>query len=121
MTYPSGTWTQANQTGSYGGAVRHASARGAVSRVTFSGSSIAWVSTLASNRGQAEVWLDGQRVATVDLFNSATRTRQVVFSRNSLDPAVTHTLEVRVLGTKLGKSKGTRVDVDAFVSLPPAG
>lgn len=119
VTYPWGSWTQATQTGSYGGAVKHAGARGAVSRVTFTGSSIAWVSTLANNRGQAEVWLDSQRVATIDLFSSATRTRQVVFSRSSLDPTVSHSLEVRVLGTKLGKSKGTRVDVDAFVSLPP--
>jgi hypothetical protein len=34
-----------------------------------------------------------------------------------LNPAVGHTVEVRVLGTKNASSSGTRVDVDAFVVL----
>ena len=70
-----------------------------------------------SNRGKADVYLDGTRVATVDLYSASGQTRKVVFSRAGLDPSVSHTLEVRALGTKNAASKGKRVDVDAFVIL----
>jgi hypothetical protein len=39
----------------------------------------------------------------------------VVFSKTGLDPSVTHTLEVQVLGAKNATSNGKNVDVDAFV------
>ena len=70
-----------------------------------------------SNRGKAEVYLDGVKVATVDLYASSGQSRKVVFRRGGLDPSTTHTLEVRALGTKNAASSGTRVDVDAFVVL----
>ncbi len=69
------------------------------------------------NRGQADVYLDGTKVATVDLYSASGRSRTVVFSKAGLDPSVTHTLEVRALGTKNAASKAKRVDVDAFIVL----
>jgi hypothetical protein len=62
------------------------------------------------------VWLDG-KVATVDLYSATTQTRRVVFSQGGLVPSKSHTLEVRVLGTKNAASSGKRVDVDTFVAL----
>ena len=64
------------------------------------------------------MWLDGAKVATVDLYSRTVQSRRVVFASNGLDPLGAHVLEVRVLGTKNGSSRGTRVDVDAFVVLP---
>ena len=55
--------------------------------------------------------LDNAKVATVDLSSSRTRSRQVVYAANGLSAGVSHTLEVKVLGT----SGRPRVDVDAFV------
>ena len=72
---------------------------------------MAWVAPKSKPRGKTAVYLDGAKVATVDLFSARTLARQVVFSRGNLDPATPHTLEVRNLGTA-GRS---RVDVDAFV------
>ncbi len=72
---------------------------------------MAWVAPKSKTRGKAAVYLDGAKVATVDLFSNATLVRQVVFSKSNLDPATPHTLEVKNLGTA-GRS---RVDVDAFV------
>lgn len=43
--------------------------------------------------------------------------RQVVFSKDSLDPLVSHTLKVHLLGTKNASPSGTQVDVDGFVVL----
>jgi hypothetical protein len=120
VTY-TGTWTGPTvQTGSYAGDVHHASTSGRIVRYTFTGSSVAWVSTLANNRGRADVFLDGVRVAAgVELFADNTAAGRVVYANNAVtNPERTHTLEIRVLGTKLGKSKGTRVDADAFLSTP---
>ncbi len=67
------------------------------------------------NRGQAEVYLDGTKVAMVDLYSASGQARTVVFSKAGLDPSVAHTLKVRVLGAKNAASNGERVDVGAFV------
>ncbi len=75
------------------------------------------MSTRNTNRGKAEVWLDGVRVATVDLYASRFGARRTVFARNGLSTSAPHTLEVRVLGAKNTSSTGTRIDADAFVVL----
>lgn len=120
ITY-GGAWSLANQAGSYGDSVRHASISGTVT-YPFTGSTVAWVSTLGPDRGRADVYLDGVRVAqNVELYARSTAAARVLYVDNAVaNPAAQHTLEIRVLGTKLGKSKGTRVDADAFLSTPAA-
>jgi endonuclease/exonuclease/phosphatase family metal-dependent hydrolase len=117
VSYPSGWWTQQSLASAYGGTIKYATAGGATAKLTFSGSNVAWVATKGPNRGRAEVWLDGAKVATVDLYSASVQERRVVFASNGLDPMKTHVLEVRVLGTKNTSSSGTRVDLDAFVVL----
>jgi cellulose 1,4-beta-cellobiosidase len=113
VTY-AGTWTLQTVSGASGGSVRYAAAAGTKATFSFTGRTVTWVSTKGTNRGRAEVWLDGARVATIDLYATATQTRRVVFSRD-VSPSVAHTLEVRVLGTKAAASTATRVDLDALV------
>jgi hypothetical protein len=117
VAYPAGSWTTTTLSGAYGGYVKRASASRARAKFTFTGGEVAWISTKSANRGKAEVWLDGLKVATVDLYSATMQTRRVVFSKGGLAPTNTHTLEVRVLGTKNAASSGTQVDVDAFVAL----
>ncbi|MEW5852806.1 MAG: peroxidase family protein [Myxococcota bacterium] len=112
----SGRWSSSGLSGSYGGKVRHSSRSGATASLTFQGRAVAWVSTLSSNRGMAEVLLDGVVVATVDTYSASTQKRRIVFSAN-VDPGVAHTLQVRVLGTQNSESSSDRVDIDAFVVL----
>ena len=112
IAYAGGTWTRAALSGSYGGYVKHAKVPGAGAKLSFTGSNIAWVAPKSSIRGQAEVWVDGVREATVDLYSSTTQARRVVFSKGWASPGG-HTIEVRVLGT----DGHPRVDVDAFVVL----
>ena len=69
------------------------------------------------NLGQADVYLVGTKVVAVDLYSASGQSRMVEFSKVGLDPSVTHTLEVRVLGIKNAASTAKRVDVDAFVVL----
>jgi hypothetical protein len=54
---------------------------------------------------------DHVKVATVDLSSTSPLQRQVVYAANGLNPNVTHTLQVKVLGT------ANRPRVDAFVVL----
>ncbi len=63
------------------------------------------------------MFLDGTKVATVDLYSDSGKSRVIVFSRAGLDPSVTHALEVRALGTRNAAATSKRVDVDAFVVL----
>jgi Calcineurin-like phosphoesterase len=110
-----GRWPRRSPSSAYGGGVKYAGTRGNTAQFTFKGRSVAWVSTLGSDRGKAKVAIDGVRVKTVDLYASGKQAKEVVFSRSDLDPAVSHTLTVQVTGRKRPASTGQRVDIDAFV------
>lgn len=116
LTY-TGAWSTGTASSYYGSALKYQGTAGSKVAIMFTGRSVSWVSTRNTNRGKAEVWLDGVRVATVDLYASTFGARRTVFVRNGLSTSAPHTLEVRVLGTRNVSSTGTRVDADAFVVL----
>ena len=112
-----GAWSPGAVTDAYGELVNYASDAGAAASLTFEGQGISWVSTKGPDRGRADVWLDGVRVATVDLFwSSDIGSRKTVFAANGLG-AGAHTLDIRVVGAGRDASAGARVDIDAFVIL----
>jgi hypothetical protein len=113
-----GSWTLQNLDTAYGGATQYATTNGDSAQFTFTGTNIAWVAPKGPDRGKAEVWIDGAKVSTVDLYSSTEQPRKVVFTRGWAESGA-HTIEVRALGTKTSASSGTRVDVDAFVVLVP--
>jgi stage II sporulation protein D len=113
-----GSWKTGTNSGFYGGSVRHSKAAGASQSWKANVSSFAVVSTLGPNRGRAEVWVDGVRVAKVDLYASSVQRRRVVYAVD-FGSAAQHTIELRVAGTKNSKSSGTRVDFDAFLAIAP--
>src|ERR671920_167883 len=112
-----GSWTQQALTSAYGGGVEYAKAKGSAAQFTFTGHDVAWVTTKAPDRGKATVSVDGVAVKTVDLYASTAQFKKMVFSQSNLDPTVSHTIAVQVLGTKNSASSDTRVDIDAFVVL----
>ena len=112
-----GSWTEQALTSAYGGGVEYAKANGSAAQFTFTGSDVAWVSSKGPDRGRATVSVDGVVIKTVDLYASTTQSRKTVFSRSDLDPTVSHTITVQVLGTKNSASSDTRVDIDAFGEL----
>lgn len=120
VSYPSGTWTTGSATSFYGGTVRYARLSGANARlaVASGAKSVAWISTKATSRGKADVYVDGVKVTAtpIDLYAASTLYRQNVFTR-ALNSATAHTVEVRVLGQRNASSGDTRVDIDAFVVL----
>jgi hypothetical protein len=109
-----GTWTTYSVTGALGGSVRASDQAGATATLVFTGTGVSWVATPGTNRGIADVLIDGVLVGSVDLYSPTRQTRRVVFSRSGLTNG-THTLTVRVRGARNPRSTLNRVDVDGFL------
>lgn len=106
----SGPWGLAASTSYSAGKARWATAAGASATLSFTGESVAWVSSKSTTRGSAEVYVDGVLVKTVSLKKAATTHRQVVFG-TSWATAGPHTIQIVVLGT----AGHPRVDLDTLV------
>jgi hypothetical protein len=109
-----GGWRRVAQSGASGGYVKKSTNAGATATFTFTGSGVAFATTLAPSRGIATLWLDGAKVATVDLYSSSLQPAHVAWASGVL-AKTTHTLQVRVTGTKNASAGSVRIDVDAFL------
>jgi GH25 family lysozyme M1 (1,4-beta-N-acetylmuramidase) len=107
-----GTWRTYTNASSLGGTLAYASAAGASSTYTFTGSSVGWIGTLGPSRGSAKVYLDGVYVKTVSLYASTWKWRRIVFAYN-WSISATHKLKIVVQGT----AGHPIVDVDGFTRL----
>ena len=97
-----------------GGSYRYAT-RSASASFSFTGSRFTWLTARGPAFGQAQVFVDGIVVASVDLYNPSIQWRyqQVI---DGLAPGK-HSVTIKVLGTRNSSSTGTAVVVDA-VSIP---
>jgi hypothetical protein len=109
-TYRS-TWGVARSSKYLGGAVRYSTRAGARATFRTTARSVALVATRGRDRGKAEIWVDGAKAATIDLYASSRQYRRVVW-QTTWPISSEHTIQVRVLGTK-GRP---RVDVDGFLA-----
>ncbi len=109
-----GGWRRVALTGALGGYVKKSTTTGATATYAFTGSGVAFVSTLAAARGIAEVWLDGVKVATIDLYAATTQTSRIVWASGVLTNSQ-HSVQIRVTGTKNAAATNVRIDVDAFL------
>ncbi|MBF6605768.1 MAG: phosphodiester glycosidase family protein [Chloroflexi bacterium] len=105
-----GRWARFTAAGYYGGAVRAATTGGTSVTIRFSGSDVAWVSSIGPDRGAALVFVDGRLAATIDLRAAKSAARRVVF-RTGWATVGRHVLEIRPRAT----AGRPRVDVDAFL------
>jgi hypothetical protein len=112
LTY-SGQFARDSVSGASGGSVRWASARAASAKLRFTGSSVSFVTTLAQARGSADVWIDGSKVDTIDLYSASTSAAQIAWSTHL--SRGNHVLEIRLTGAKNPAASSSRVDVDAFL------
>ncbi len=109
----SGSWTLVKGTALSGGDYRYASRAGAQTTVCFKGTTVSWIGTTAKSFGKADVYLDGTRVVTVDLYASTTHYKQIIWTKAGLSADATHTLVVRVLGSHRSTATGSNVGIDA--------
>ena len=105
-----GTWrTYRSSLMSGGSSIYSSTARSSVLR-SFTGRSVALVAPRGPGRGLASIWVDGAKVATIDLRSSTLSPRVIVFAR-SWPGAGRHSIRIVVAGTP-GRP---RVDVDALI------
>lgn len=113
VTY-SGSWKRLALAGASSGYVKRSLSPGSKATYTFSGGAVAIVSTLGPARGIAQVRVDGVLVATLDLYASTLQSKRIVWSGPVA--AGSHTVELRISGTRNPASSSVRVDVDGFLS-----
>jgi hypothetical protein len=107
-----GSWPRQYLTSYLGGVAKYSRIRSASATLTFTGNQVAWLSRKSPASGRARVYLDGRLVATVNLYSSTTKIKQVVYSR-VFTTVRTHRLKIVVLAT----AGHPRVTVDSFFSL----
>ncbi|MFG3354478.1 N-acetylmuramoyl-L-alanine amidase [Streptomyces sp. NPDC048001] len=95
----SGAWSTRSSSGYLGGRSYSSTAGNASLTWTFTGRSAAWVVSRASGSGQAHVYVDGVRAATVDLRSATTRYRDAIWTR-TWSTSAKHTVKIVVVGTK---------------------
>ncbi|MET8327677.1 N-acetylmuramoyl-L-alanine amidase [Streptomyces sp. NPDC005181] len=93
-----GTWTTKSSSSYLGGKSYSSSSKGASLTWTFTGRSAAWVVSRASMSGQAYVYVDGTKVATVDLKSSTTKYRDALWTK-SWSTSAKHTVKIVVVAT----------------------
>jgi len=121
VTY-AGDWSTSTGNLWFGGTTRAASSIGSSVSVEFTGTSVAWIAALGSNRGQVSISLDGNPVVTaanpLDLYRAVGSSRDVVFQRTGLTNTA-HTLVITVVGSN-SSSTGTRIEFDGLVVTRPS-
>ena len=109
----SGSWARKTAPSLLEGATRVASEAGASAEFKVSQRGIAWVATQGPGRGRAGVYVDGVRVATVNLSAATVRYRRVVWTRSWPDTAG-RTVKILI------QDAGTRgVDIDGLLVVEP--
>ncbi|CAL1705108.1 unnamed protein product [Somion occarium] len=81
---------------------------------TFVGSGIEWFGNTDRRHGISKVFIDGQMVQRVDQWSSSARRQQRLFWVFDL-PLAKHTIKIVNTGQHRSGSKGSVIDVDAFV------
>ncbi len=111
-------WThvsnQSYTAGDYDNTESFANSAGASASFTFDTSAVRYVGVKGSNGGIADIYLDGNKVATVDTYAPGNKEyEQVLYQAVGL-PAGTHTLKVVVTGQHNPASSDAFVSIDGF-------
>ncbi|MFI8191944.1 peptidoglycan recognition protein [Streptomyces sp. NPDC085946] len=94
----SGTWTTKSSSSYLGGKSYTSSSKNASLSWTFTGRSVAWVVSRATTSGQAHIYVDGTKAATVDLKSSTTKYRDAIWTK-TWSSSAKHTIKIVVAGT----------------------
>jgi O-glycosyl hydrolase len=103
-----GTWSYGSQTGAYLSDNHWSSAVNNAYQVAFTGTKAQLYAAKANNHGILAVSIDGGTEVMVDLYSS-TRADQVLVWTSPTLTSGSHTIKVRVTGTKNASSSGTAI------------
>ena len=108
-----GPWTRGNFAQAADGSATYTNQTGAAFDFRFTGTSVTWIFARASNRGWAQVTIDGRNFGVVDQYALAIAWQSSRTFAN-LGPG-DHLMTVRVLGKKSPGAVDSFIDVDQFV------
>jgi hypothetical protein len=108
----SGSWTTVARTGLRGGKAKASSTAGSRATFTFTGKSFAWIAEPGPARGEAGIYVNGVRVATVNLYSPFSLPQRIVWAR-SWSTAVSRTIVIRVSGS----AGRPRIELDGLVAI----
>ncbi|MFC8388311.1 peptidoglycan recognition protein [Streptomyces sp. NPDC057238] len=94
----SGKWTTKSSSSYLGGKSYTSSSKNASLSWTFTGRSVAWTVSRATTSGQAHIYVDGKKAATVDLKSSTTKYRDAIWTK-TWSGSAKHTIKIVVVGT----------------------
>jgi hypothetical protein len=111
-----GHWRTSRPAAALGGSVRRSNHGGAALVIAFRGSQVVWIATMARDRGKATVYVDGRKIAVIDLYSRAPTNRRSVFYAHGLSSGA-HQLKIVVDGRARSAARGHGVDVDGWATL----
>ncbi|WP_157721856.1 hypothetical protein [Tumebacillus avium] len=113
ITY-TGAWTDFAAPQNSGGAVKYTGTKGASFKVNFTGSALQVVGYKSKYMGIADVFVDGNKVGSIDYFNASTLYKQVLFTASGLELGE-HTVEIVATGNKNGAALNSNINIDKIV------
>lgn len=93
---------------------------GSIATFTFNGTQVRFYSFKRRDLGKAEIYVDDVLKATIDCYSNTPQYDQILFESEVLAPG-THTLKVKVTGTKNALATNTYVICDAFEFINDSG
>jgi hypothetical protein len=116
VTYSGSHWTHgATGNQNYDSTESFDLTAGDYAQFTFTGTSVEWVAPMSNNGGYANIYLDGNLVASnVTTYSASTIYQQIIWSDSGL-ANTSHTLKIVVDGTKPSASTATYVQLDSFI------
>ncbi len=94
-----GTWTDYSNTSAYGGTYARSSTAGASATIYFTGTKIAWIGMTGSTPGIVDVYLDGAKKTTLDLYSSPAAYQVALWTSDTLPSGMHHLDLVRNSGS----------------------
>ncbi len=117
LSYSGTSWSHvANQSytgGDYQNTESFSNHAGDSVSVTFTGTSVRWISSADPSHGISDVYLDGTKVATVDGYSPSKEFQTIFYAKDGL-AAGQHTLMIVATGTKNPAASGAYAVVDAI-------
>ena len=81
--------------------------------LNFIGTGVSWIGTTSNDQGIAKVFIDKKFVSTVDQYSPQKKYMQNLYTINNLGKGH-HTITIEIVKAKNEKSKGYRIEIDAF-------
>lgn len=101
-----------------GGTATHSAIAGAQATLSFTGTSVTWISAKGPQLGIASVSLDGAAPVQVDTYASTEQIQAAVFTASGLADTG-HTLTIQASGTQNAASAGNVIVIDGFEVTAP--